>query len=248
MYYDTHSTKEQAGAPRPAMNGLNRANIRPVAHEEIFTISTEQAKAYLQAKVNAIPGLENVSIAFGSMSIARNFKPFIVMFPKTVEAREKGKDGKDVADDAVAALFRADSDNGSGRSIKLPAALFKLISAYTFDSSFREMEKNRQMRELLGISRNGINTMERIRKLHYETFHRTGTQMIAIAIDPVLLFADMLCVDGEDNRQYAIQITDITGVDTKTHFMYRVVRVPKSKGKGNVGDEIEEVIRRYCGT
>lgn len=237
------NTQSTNNAPKKT---VNRANLVPVAEDKTYEISTIRAKEFLKAKLNAIPGQENTTMLLFTLRISERFQPFIVLLPKTVLST--GKKNKD-EDDSWAARYYAPSDSeGRKKKLNIVKPVFDLLKTYAYSDIFGDIAEDKSIRSSLGLTRGGIADMQVVRKPHIESVSNKGkkVELVAMAVDPIILFSDMLAVNGaKDNSAYDIVVEGVTKVDD-TNSIYRVRRAYKNRGdKGNLNNIGATIAKRY---
>lgn len=224
---------------------INRGKIKPISIDEIFEISTNTARDYLKAKINAIPGRENLNVTLYTLRISERFQPFMVLMPKTVLVDHHRENGEEY--DALRELFTPANKEGGRKRIKMAKEIFELIKNYTFGEIFTDIENDRSLRSRLGLTRSGIQDMKWIRRPHIERFGKGDkkVEVVGVALDPALIFSDMLAVIGaRDNGMYEIEIERITRVDN-TNAIYRIRRYRKDNSENEDMNINEEIARKY---
>ena len=238
-----HNTTNASSTKKP----INRANLEPVAEDKTYEISTARARDFLKAKLNTIPGQESTSLNLITVKISDRFLPFLVLLPKTVLSNSKNK-SNDEDNNPLAKYY--DSGNGAGKKKKVSIVkpVFELLSRYAFNDVFGDIAEDKSLKARLGLTRTGISDMQVIRKPHIESVTSKGkkNELVAIAIDPILLFSDMLAVNGaKDNSAYDVVVEHITIVDD-INAIYRVRRAYKNSGnKGGSNSDYAIIAKRY---
>lgn len=234
-------------APKTA-NAVNRAGIEPISTDQIFEISTQDAKNFLKAKLNAIPNRADTSLSLYTLRIADRFQPFMVLLPKTVLVNNKKNKAGNEDDEILAQFFHNNDGGGHSKKVNFAPEVFQLLKIYSYGDIFGEIEKDRSLKASLGLTRRGISDMNFIRRPHIEKLGKGGksVELVAIAIDPILLFTDMLSVNGaKDNHMYGIQVEHITKVDS-VNAIYRLRRFRKESNENTGGRSIsEDIARKY---
>ncbi len=233
-----HNTNEN-GNNVPKKSAANRANLLPVGEDKTYEISTARASEFLKAKLNAIPGQENTSMLLITLRISDRFQPFVVLMPKTILASGKKKENEETW---TAHYYEPAGSEGKKRKLNIVKPVFELLNTYGYSDVFGDIAEDKSMRNSLGLTRAGIADMQVVRKPHIETTSSKGkkVELVAMAIDPILLFSDMLAVNGaKDNRAYDILVENVTRVDD-TNSIYRVRRAFKNNA-GNKGSSLNSI-------
>lgn len=238
--------QKNQNVPTSTKKTLNRANLDPVAEDKSYEISTLKARDFLKAKLNAIPGQENTTMLLFTVAISEQFQPFMVLLPKTV--LNNGKKNSD-ADNPLAKYFEPSGSEGKKKKLNIVKPVFELLNTYAYSDIFGDLAEDKSLKASLGLTRTGIADMQVMRKPHIESASKNGkkVELVAMAIDPILLFSDMLSVIGaKDNASYNVLVERITKVDD-ANSIYRVRRVYKNSGgnKGGLSSIGATIAKRY---
>ena len=181
-----------------------------------------------------------------TLRIADRFQPFMVLLPKTVLVNSKKNKAEHEDDEILAHLFHNNENGGHSKKVNFAPEVYQLLKIYSYGDIFGEIEKDRSLKASLGLTRSGIADMNFIRKPHIEKLGKGGkaAELVAIAIDPILLFTDMLSVPGaKDNHMYGIQVEHITKVDS-ANAIYRIRRYRKTSNDNGGNKDIGVALAR----
>lgn len=210
-----------------------RGGIEPSKDKEIYPITTDMARNYLQNKFSLIcqgcrergVHIDDINIILYSQKIGKTFIPFLLILPE--EVLERGKN-----DENIPWCFRTDTEDAG---VRLFQPFFELLKPYTYSkedrNAFFHSRDWKQARQIEGRKRNAL--------LKYATpkieILGDAGRKVVVLIDPIRLFHDMLSKET-DRRAFEIWIKHWNEIDSSKYefFVERVV----NKKQFNNRDEI----------
>lgn len=235
----------------------NRSGIKPRQSRYLFyEMTTIDAKKYIQTKMDVvvketrrrkeydIP--ENVPIDLVSTDIGESFKPFTLILPMCVdESYYKDPDGF-MDDDDVNPIFMPELEDDDEEIIeaKLIEPVKNFLKVYRFNKYDKSMIRSTEFRSKHKISRR---MAENFRNFVYPRIITVrgesgeAERVIAVMLDPVRVFHDMLVDVERPNMQFEVTIEE--SIQIKSGIYKHTIKWERAKKKKNSFPSITESVR-----
>lgn len=220
-----------------------RAGITPSQNELPFSITTSEAKAYLQKKMNAVVnGMrksgqyngENVDVELITVEMGTQFVPFTIVLPTCV-LKQHNKPRRNGELD----IFNP-KDNDQTVNIYDP--IIRMLSSYIFNKADGEAFYSADWRRARGVSTNTSAVLKNNRTPKLTRLANGTMERVTFLIDPIRLFHDMLIMD-DNNANFRIEIKNWQKIRSG-EFRYDVIRTINKGKKGKKGNSVADELNR----
>lgn len=196
-------------------NVKTKAGIQPVQTELPFIITTGEAEKFLQRKFSLLGGhLSNTQVSLFTTEVSKKFLPFMLLLPTSVM---KGKGSRN--SDGELSIFNPVNDDNR---VNLQNEVFSTIAPYVFNKADEQAFFSPDWRREREVSASMSNKLKFTRTPHIQKYNNNKVQFVAMLIDPVRLFHDMLS-DPDRKEQFQIQIGRSEKVKTG-EYRYNVIK------------------------
>lgn len=222
-------------------NVKTKAGIQPTQTELPFVISTSDAERFLQNKFNLLRGeLGGTQVSLFTTEVSKKFLPFMLLLPTSVMQGNNHKQGG-----GELSIFKPDQ---SDSRVELKKEVYATIAPYVFNKADEQAFFSPDWKREREVSSSMSNKLKYTRTPHIQKYNNNKVQFVAMLIDPIRLFHDMLS-NPDVNEQFRISIRSVEKVKTG-EYRYDVTKmahVPKKSNKNY--DEIlaNEINRKMRG-
>lgn len=219
------------------MSLKTKSGLTPVENEIPFTITTEQAEAFLQKQFDGAVALCNqkddehrqgeVRIMLLTVKCSKKFAPFMLLLPTNVLMGKKERKNDQELD-----IFNPGS---SDKIAKLKSPFFNLVGSYMYDKNDERCFFSNSWRQALGVSLKTSQMLKNNRIPKIQRFNKGQNEYVACMIDPLRLFHAMLAsVDDNDDKinKFGVEIASTEQIKSG-NWKYETYRVARKKKKGD---------------
>ena len=229
---------------------MTRSGIKPDTSALRYNINTRAAEEFINKRFGALQSVgQNDKVLLYTASWSDKFSPFVVIMPMSV-LKQRPRKNNNGDSDALSMFTRTDNDN-NGRT-ELLRDVFELMKMYMYTSADESALMSKSPSSLNSYRENfklSYKNVEQFRSMRKPQVIKTknGGRYVAVLIDPVALFTDMLATDGngqETTKLPAISIKKITKI-TDGEASYEVERRNshfESANRGFTKDDIVSLI------
>lgn len=223
-------------------NIKTKAGIQPVQTELPFSITTSDAEKYLQEKFNMLKGDNaNMTVSLFTTEVSPKFLPFMLLLPK-----QASKNGSKKKNDNVLSIFNTDTNENNG--VALHNDVFAVIAPYIFNKADEQAFFSPDWRRERQVSSATSHKLKYSRTPHIQKYNKGQIEFVAMLIDPIRLFYDMLS-DPTKQENFRVSIRNMEKVKTG-EYRYTVSKIPVvAKKKNHNYEEIlaQEINRKMRG-
>ena len=207
-----------------------------------FEITTEQVEEFIQKKIDIGTSIlrsngrdiPEIKISVHSIQMTRSFAPFyLLLSTDALNGSNKKQKNKNKQTQKELDIFSGEPDERSS-STKIYPEIYEIVRRYLYGrEDIKSMHRNRNnMKPVLTTEL--INRISGASKLKIQRFG--DKSFVAVAIDPLKVFIDMLCEDYQSisNRNFIVWIEKIKKINM-SNYKYYVTReiTEKERSFGN---------------
>ena len=224
-----------------------RCGLEPSLSELPFTITTVDCERYLQAKLKFRNYSEDdYKILLLSLNLSKIFVPLVLLLPDYCMANEGDSEDEYTQEKYIPSGFLQNEQVNSNR-VRLKKDLYKTIIPYMYTDDDEKAFFSNQFKQHVGITQGDAITLK---KLRVPTIYEDVEDKIAVLIDPVRLFTDMLTDQQNLKERFAIKIPVIE-INSNSRARYKVLRIANKvrvndSSKKSLSDE--QIINRFKNT
>lgn len=218
-------------------NVKTKSGLQPVQTELPFVITTREAEEFLQRKFNLLRGDNaRTQVSLFTTEVSRKFLPFMLLLPTSVmQGKAKKDNGFELS------IFSPQRDDNR---VNLQREVYATIAPYVFNKADEQAFFSPDWRREREVTGSMSNKLKFTRTPHIQKYNNNKVQFVAMLIDPVRLFHDML-TDPDKKDNFQVQIGSTEKIKTG-EYRYTVIKrsIFNSKKPKNYDEILANEINR----
>ena len=218
------------------MDIKTKSGLMPTQQEIPYNISTSQVEEYLQGKINlATKDQGHIDVQVLTIQPGKKFAPIMIFFPENVS-----NNGRHQNNGNELSIFQS---GGGNEKVMLDQKLYRAIAPYVFNKEDENAFFSADWRRRVGVPANMSPLLKAYRKPHLQKFHNGKIKLIAIMLDPIRIFHDMLSSNNPEEarrERFCVFIQNIEKIKN-ANVTYTVTR-ERSDGSSGRNKNIYDVL------
>ncbi len=223
---------------------MTKAGIRPSTTELPFSVKTSDAENYLQSRFDLLPGvLKGTKVILLTTEVSKIFLPFIILLPTTVV---KGSNKRNGGGENELSLFNPDESDSS--RVQLQQEVYATLAPYVYNKTDEQAFFSPNWARMCNVGTQKAQMLKYTRTPHIQKYGQSKHKFVAMLIDPIRLFHDMLS-DVNSKENFRISISGSEKI-RDGHFKYNVVKTAnghKDRDELNYEEMIAKELNRRMG-